>query len=109
MALVQAGAMPSDTWSARARTSVSTRARWTPVAWGTDVRAEPVSSLPAEPRSRCSRLSGSGLSLENHATTGQPVARLARMRVDFVDGVDHRRHACGVGEGVVEGGHPLLR
>ena len=74
--------MPSPTWSASARTSVSTRARCTPVACGTDVRAAPVSSLPAAPRSRWSRLSGSGLSRENHAVTGQPVARLARSRVE---------------------------
>ena len=74
--------MPSPTWSARARTSVSTRARWTPVALGTDVRAVPVSSLPDAPRSRCRRLSGSGLSRENQAVTGQPVARLARRRVE---------------------------
>src|SRR5918994_2105722 len=75
------GAIPSPTWSARERTSVSTRALWTPVAFGTEVRAAPVSSLPEAPRSRWSRLSGSGLSRENQAVTGHPVARLARSRV----------------------------
>src|SRR6478609_9681349 len=80
--LAHDGAMPSPTWSASARTSVSTRARCTPVACGTDVRAAPVSSLPADPRSRWRRLSGSGLSRENHAVTCQPVARLARSRVE---------------------------
>src|SRR5918994_1376818 len=76
------GAIPSPTWSARERTSVSTRALWTPVAFGTEVRAAPVSSLPEAPRSRWSRLSGSGLSRENQAVTGHPVARLAHSRVE---------------------------
>ena len=64
-------------------------------ASGTEVRAAPVSCLPAAPRSRWSRLSGSGLSRESHAVTGQPVARLARSRVDSStacdDGRDTRR------------------
>ena len=42
----------------------------------------PESSRPDEPRSRCSRLSGSGRSFESHAVTGQPVARAARVRVE---------------------------
>ena len=99
----------SETSSASARTSVSTRARCTGVVSGTEVRAVPVSCLPTEPRSRWSRLSGSGLSLVTQATRGQPVARLARIRVDFCDGVDDRGHAGGVGERVVERRDPLLR
>ena len=46
------------------------------------MRARPDSSLPEEPRSRCSRFSGSGRRRENQATTGQPVARFARRRVE---------------------------
>ena len=45
-------------------------------------RAAGDAACPAAPRSRCSRRSGSGLSRESHETTGQPVARPARIRVD---------------------------
>ena len=72
--------MPSDTSSATWRTAVSTRARCTRVASGTDDVAVATSSLPAAPRSRCSRFSGSGRSFESQAVGGQPVARAARIR-----------------------------
>ena len=70
------------TSSATPRTAASTRARWTWVAGGTEVRDALVSARPSLPRSRCSRLSGSGLSRDSHAVTGQPVARRARSRVE---------------------------
>ena len=81
-ASAQGRASPVETSSASIRTSLSTRARWTSVAFGAEVRARPVSCLPSAPRSRCSRLSGSGLSRESQEVTGQPVARPARIRVE---------------------------
>ena len=67
--------------SARARTSESTRARCTGVASGTALSA-PRSALAEPPRSSWSFLRGSGRSRPTHETTGQPVARPARRRVE---------------------------
>ena len=77
--------------------------------WGREVRDRPDSCLPAAPRSRCSRLSGSGLSRESHEVTGQPVARPARIRVDRSTASTTVGTPGGLGERVVERGHPLVR
>ncbi len=61
------------------------------------------------PRSRWSRLSGSGRSLENHEATGHPVARLARIRVDFSTASTTVGTPAALGERVVERRDPLLR
>ena len=74
--------MPAETSSASSRISLSTRARWTGVACGTEVREREPMCFPSAPRSRCRRFSGSGRSLDSHETSGQPVAWPARIRVD---------------------------
>ena len=63
---------------------------------------------PSLPRSRWSRLSGSGRSRDSHDVTGQPVARRPRTRVAASTAVDHGRDPGRLGEGVLESTDPLL-
>ena len=80
IASTQGRAIPADTSSARARTSVSTRARWTWAARHGAVR--PLSSRPSVPRSSWSRRTGSERTPATQALTGQPVARPTATRAD---------------------------
>ena len=79
-------------------------------AWPRGPRYGPRRSAAAlRPRSRWSRLSGSGLSRESHAVTGQPVARPGPQPGGPLDGLHDGRDTGGLGHAVVERGDPLRR
>ena len=72
---------PVETSSASERTSASILARCTAVACGTET-PWPRSALESAPRSISSFFNGSGRRRPTHETSGHPVARPARQRVE---------------------------
>ena len=102
------GSSPATTSSARARTSASTRARWTWVGWGTEVRGR-LGELPAR-RAEVEVEPLEGVGPQPGEPGGhRPAGRAAGAEPGgLLDGGDDGRHAGGVGERFLQRGDAVL-